>query len=193
MYTPSQLNGVRREELDLGFVWLPFPHAEFDVQQLLHEPLIAILPAEHRLAKAKKLGIADLSGEPLVLASRLADPVSYQQIEQVFTDVGAAMNVAYELENSTAMIDFVAMGAGCALLPNNTCSIRSDRVVAKKIREPNVGKTLAMIKKKGRGGLAQAFFEFAAQEFGGLTQASDGSTTSPTLPPAARPAPSACH
>jgi DNA-binding transcriptional LysR family regulator len=121
---------------------LPFPHAEFDVQQLLHEPLIAILPAEHRLAKAKKLGIADLSGEPLVLASRLPDPASYQQIEQVFTDVGAAMNVAYELENS---------------------------------------------------GLAQAFFEFAAQEFGGLTQASDGSTTSPTLPPAARPAPSACH
>jgi DNA-binding transcriptional LysR family regulator len=171
LYTPRQLDAVRREELDLGFVWLPFPTLEFDVHELFQEPLVAIVPAEHRLAGAKSMSIRDLSGEPLVLASRFADPTSYQQIERLFTDVGAVMNVAYELESSTAMIDFVAMGGGCALLPNNTCSMRSDRVVSKRVKAPTISKSLAMIKKKGRGGLAQGFFEFVAREFGGAGHA----------------------
>src|SRR5262245_11222475 len=42
----QQLDQMRRNELDLGFVWLPIPTDEFEVRELLKEPLVAVLPVD---------------------------------------------------------------------------------------------------------------------------------------------------
>jgi len=152
-----------REELDLGFVWLPIPAEEFDIQPLVQEPLQAVLPAEHRLAKKPAIAIKDLSGEPLILLSRALDPPTFQEIEGLFRRVGASMNVVHELENSLSMVNFVAMGSGCSLLPQYTRAIRQDSVVHRPLKAPNLFKTLAIIKKKGREDLAGMFFRFTVE------------------------------
>lgn len=159
----QQLEGLRREELDVGVVWLPVPTEELDVEELIHEPLVAVLPADHRLASAKSVSIRDLSREPLILPSRALHPDTYHQIEERFTRAGAMMNVVYQLETSLAMINFVAMGVGCTLLPDYVRNIRQEGVVYRPLRPPNLVKTLAIIKKKGRGDLAESFCRFAAQ------------------------------
>lgn len=163
LYTPQQIDAVRRGEIDLGFVWLPFFKSDINVHELLKEPLIAVLPADHRLTAKSRLSISDLSEEPLVMASRRADPETYHQIEQIFLDAGAVMNVAYELENATSMIDFVAMGVGATLVPRNTCAIRADGVVCRPLKPPGLTKTLAMIKAGARSGLPQIFYDFALE------------------------------
>lgn len=158
----QQLDGLRRDELDLGFMWLPIPTEGLEVQELVKEPLVAVLPARHRLASAKTVAIKDLSREPLILMSRLLDPESYAQIQQLFARAGVAMNIAYELEHSLSMINFVAMGIGCSLLPDYARSIRQPGVVYKPLRSPNLVKTLAMIRKEGRSALAESFYRFTA-------------------------------
>jgi DNA-binding transcriptional LysR family regulator len=163
---PQQLAGVLREELDVGFVWLPIPPEEFDVAELVREPLVAVLPANHRLASKSTVSVRDLSREPLVLLARNHDSETFHEIEQLFRRAGVTMNVAYELENGLSMINFVAMGCGCSLLPEYTRAIRHDGVVHRPLRSPKLVKTLAIIKKKGRQDLAQTFFEFTLEQLG---------------------------
>lgn len=163
----QQLERLTREELDVGFVWLPIPTGAFDIGELVRESLNVVLPTEHRLAARESISIKDLSGQPLILLSRALDPETHREIEALFRRVGATMNVVYELENSLSMINFVAMGCGCSLLPDYTRAIRQDGVVHRPLQPPGVVKTLAVIKRKGRGGLAEMFFQFAADN---LTQ-----------------------
>ncbi len=159
----QQLDGLRRDELDLGFVWLPVATEELDVQELLKEPLIAVLPAGHRLARASAVRIKDLSQEPMILPARDLHPDTYRDIEQRFASAGATLNVAYQLENSLSMINFVAMGIGCSILPDYASTIRHDGVVYRPLRPANFTKTLAIIKKKGRTDLARTFVQFTLQ------------------------------
>jgi DNA-binding transcriptional LysR family regulator len=160
---PQQLEGLERGELDLGVIWLPSRAEGFDVQEVVREPLIAVLPATHRLAKSKEVSIRQLSGEPMILPSRTLHAEVYDEIARAFERARAVLNSAYELESSLSMINFVAMGVGCSLLPGYVRSIRQQGVVFRPLRSPQIVKTLALIKKKGRKGLAEAFFQFARQ------------------------------
>jgi DNA-binding transcriptional LysR family regulator len=160
---PQQLEGLRREELDLGFVWLPVPSAEFDAHELVREPLMAVIPASHRLAKMAQISTKDLSGEPLILPSKLLHPDTYGEIEQRFVAAGATMNVVYELESGLSMINFVAMGIGCTLLPSYARSIRQPGVVFRPMKAPALIRTLAVIKLKGRSGLPEIFANFTSE------------------------------
>ncbi|HET9445872.1 MAG TPA: LysR family substrate-binding domain-containing protein, partial [Steroidobacteraceae bacterium] len=132
-------------------------------QEVVREPLIAVLPATHRLAARKQVSIRQLSGEPMILPSRTLHAEVYDEIARAFERSRAVLNGAYELESSLSMINFVAMGVGCSLLPSYVRSIRQQGVVFRPLRSPQIVKTLALIKKKGRKGLADAFFQFARQ------------------------------
>ncbi len=155
----QQLEGLRRDELDVGFVWLPIPEDEFDTQELLQEPMIVVLPENHRLASQPVISIKDLSGEPLVIISRAMDPETFRGIEQMFRRAKAKMNVVYELENSLTMVNFVAMGIGCSLLPDYTRRILQHGTIGIPLEQP-MFKTLAIIKKQGRGDLVESFYRF---------------------------------
>lgn len=165
--TAQIIERLRRQELDVGFVCMPIPTEEFDVQVLTEDPLVALLPAEHRLASAPSLVIKDLSNEPLILFPKALDPESYMQIEQLFLQASATMNVVYELDASLSMINFVAMGIGCSFLPDYARRIRVDGVVYKSLRPKQMVKTLAIVKKKGAADLAESLFKFATEH---LTQ-----------------------
>lgn len=162
----QQLQGLRREELDLGFLWLPVPGDEFDIQPLVEEPLMAVLPASHPLAQKKSIATRELRDEPLIFPSRVLHPDTYQAIAQRFAREGSTVRVAYELESSLSMINFVAMGVGCSLLPAYARNIRQPGVVYRPLKPPPFVNTLALIKLKGRAGLAEAFTKFTLQALG---------------------------
>lgn len=162
----QQLEKLRRDELDVGFAWLPLPTAEFDVVPISAEPLIAVLPAKHRLARARKIAIKDLTGERLVLFPRELFSDAYHQIEQLFLMSGARMIVAHELETPLSVLNFVAMGVGCSVLPEYVRLIKHDGVVCKLLQPPTLVKRLAMIKRKDRGNQPDSFFQFTVRELG---------------------------
>jgi len=161
----QQLNRLLRGELDIAFSWLPIPTDEFDVHELLKEPLIAVLPKNHALAAHATISVKELSGEPLISFPRLLFPDTYHQIEQLFLERGALMTVAHELESPLSVVNFVAMGVGCSLLPGYVRNIRHDGVIYKNLRRPNLVKSLAIVKRKGRGDLAETFYRFTTETF----------------------------
>lgn len=159
---PQQIEKLRRGELDVGFVWLPAPTEEFEVRRLISEPLIVVLPARHALASQRALALQELSAVPLVMMERALDPSSFRQIEQSFEESGATMNVVYQLETLLSIINFVAMGSGCSILPAYVQSIPRAGVVYRPLKPHAITKTLAILKRKDRDGAAEFFFSFAA-------------------------------
>jgi DNA-binding transcriptional LysR family regulator len=103
----------------------------------------------------------------LILPSRALHPDTVHQLELRFLQEGSTLNVTCELETSLAMINFVAMGIGCSILPNYVRSIGQEGVVYKPLADPNLDKTLAILKKRGRTDLAELFFNFAREHFVG--------------------------
>lgn len=167
----QQIEGLRRDDLDVGFVLLPVPEDEFDTQELLREPMIAVMPEKHRLAAQSTVAIEDLSHEPLALVSRARDAETYSEIERMFRKAKARMNVAYELENSMTIANFVAMGVGCALLPDYTRQILHPSTTWRPLAPSSaMAKTLAVIKKRGRGDLVEAFYRFTMDSLRGHGQ-----------------------
>jgi len=163
--TLEQLEAIRQGELDLGFGWLPIPGKDFDWHPVVEDSFIVVLPASHRLVAQSAVSIRDLSNEPLIFFPQQLYPDTHRRIERLFLSAGAVMNVIYELETSPSMINFVAMGGGCSLLPGYASAIRHEGVVYRPLEPPNVVISLAMIKKKGRGGLVESIFKFAAGAF----------------------------
>jgi hypothetical protein len=58
------------------------------------------------------------------------------------------------------MVNFVALGSGCSLLPGYSRGIRQSGVTFRPLTPPNVSLQLAMIKKKSRGGLIDEICSF---------------------------------
>lgn len=156
----EQLDQLRRGALDLAFVWLPIPRDGLDVHELLDEPLVAALPAAHRLAQRPAVSLHDLSGEPLIVPSRTADPNTFDQLSAAFSHAGARLNVSYELGNAVSMINFVAMGIGCALLADYARDIRQEGVVFRPLAAPGLSKTLAMVRRTDGRALSDTFYRF---------------------------------
>jgi len=111
------------------------------------------------------VSIKDLANEPLLIFSRALDPQTYHQIEELFRHRGAVMNVALELESLLSMLNFVAIGSGCALLPDYLRCVSREGIVYRPLRGPNLVKTMAIVKKKGVGGLAGMFYQFVVHTF----------------------------
>jgi len=161
----QQLHDLRSREIDVGFIWSPQAIDEFDTHELTREPLVAALPSNHRLASAPSVSIKDLSHEPLVFIPRRLDPESYHQVEELFHRAHAVMNVIYELDSTLSLINFIAMQAGCSVLPQYTRLIPVKGVVFKPLRGIGGGKCLAIIKRKDTHGIAEIFFRFTARHF----------------------------
>jgi len=158
--TAQQLEALRRDDVDVGFVWLPVPSDEFDARVLMKASLIAVLPHAHRVASAHDISIQDLSNEPLVMFSRTLDPQTGHQIQDLFAQQNAMMNVVLELDSLLSILNFVAIGTGCALLPDYLRGVTREGVVYKPLRGTSLVKTMAIAKKKGVAGVAAKFYDF---------------------------------
>ena len=65
--TNAQVDGIRRGELDIGLARPPFDTSLLGSRVVLREPLLAVVPAGHRLASLERpLTPADLDGEAVI-------------------------------------------------------------------------------------------------------------------------------
>jgi DNA-binding transcriptional LysR family regulator len=161
----QQCAALLAEEIDLGFATPPIPEDQFDLHELVKEPFAIAVPAGHRLARKRTVSIMDLSGEPLVQASRAQNPDLHAEIAALFQRAGAVMNVAVELEDSLSMTGFVAMGLGCSFVPDYARWFNRNDIMYKPLKAPRLVKAMAIVKKRGKSGLSEQFFRFATKLF----------------------------
>ncbi|MET7426618.1 LysR family transcriptional regulator [Dactylosporangium sp. NPDC005555] len=103
-------------ELDVAFVSLAGrPPAGLSVRVLLADPIVAVLPAGHRLAHRDEVTLADLADEPFV-----DSPPGYgnrTEVDRGFAAAGLDRRVALEVADIATVAQYVRNGLGVALIP----------------------------------------------------------------------------
>ncbi len=84
---------------------------------LLSEPLIAALPANHPQAKASHFSLELLSDEPFITVPRQSAPALYDSILEQCLKAGFSPHIGQEVSVQQTVMNFVAHGAGVALIP----------------------------------------------------------------------------
>lgn len=113
-YSIEQLSQLKTGELDAALVLLPLPVAEagFVVEPLAKEPLLAVLPARHRLARKREVRLQEMHELPLILFPRKMNPVIYDGVHETCVRHGLQPRVAQEVTTFPEALALSAEGVG---------------------------------------------------------------------------------
>lgn len=115
--------------LDVAFLRAePTPDVEFKV--VAQEPLIAVLPSDHRLAQRKTFDPKDLVGETFIGISKVPR-VLRALIAGYLERSGVDISPAFEIDNYAMAISLVASNRGVAILPASAKNVLPWSVVSR--------------------------------------------------------------
>ena len=114
--SPELADALMRGELDVALLRHEALTAGLEFKLLVKEPLVAILPKDHRLATRKSVRPQDLAREAFVSTARIA-PVLKGVIDAYAAEVGITLRQTYDAETLSGGMSLVASTGGFTLLP----------------------------------------------------------------------------
>ena len=110
------LDAVRSGELDLAFTTLPVPQGPFAWLELLRDPHVLVVRADHVLARRRRAPrLADLA--ELDLIGFRNDSSEEGRVEGVLRGNGHEPRIVLRTDNNLAIPELIVAGLGCAVLP----------------------------------------------------------------------------
>ncbi|WP_270182190.1 LysR family transcriptional regulator [Alkalihalobacillus sp. CinArs1] len=151
--------GVEDGSLDVGMVCnLPLQKEKFETLPVIKDPLMLIVPSDHRFTGMDNLTIADLDKEPFIMYRD--DFTLYDRIIEAFEKRGCYPNIVCQSSQKDFMIEMVEAKLGIALLPDKIAlSIQNPSITALRIVDSEVNLELGLIWKKDK------YLSFAVREF----------------------------
>ena len=121
---PLQVAALREQRLDVGFVGPLVSEPSLGSEVLSSEPLVAALPARHRLAGRGRIRISALVDEPFILVSRAVIPVFYDLVLEACRGAGFVPHAPHEVDHPQVVLGLVGAGLGVSIVP---ASVRRGR------------------------------------------------------------------
>ncbi len=115
-YSPQLANDLLKGRIDAAFLRREQGVPELAFRPLVQEPLVVVLPSQHRLAALKAIGPKDLVGETFVAVSKKA-PVLRVVIDDYLKRSGINIAPDHETDNVVMGASLIASTGGVGLLP----------------------------------------------------------------------------
>jgi LysR family transcriptional regulator, hca operon transcriptional activator len=115
-YSPQLADGLSKGKIDAAFLRQEKGVPELAFRVLVKEPLVVILPSDHRLAALKAISPRDLVGETFVSVSDTA-PVLRGVIDNYLKRSGIKITPAHEVDHVVMGVSLIASTGGVGLLP----------------------------------------------------------------------------
>jgi LysR family hca operon transcriptional activator len=115
-YSPLLADGLSKGKIDAAFLRRERGVPELAFRLLVKEPLVVILPGDHRLAALKAISPRDLVGETFVAVSNTA-PVLRVVIDNYLKRSGVNITAQHEVDHIAMAMSLIASTRGVALLP----------------------------------------------------------------------------
>ncbi|SDF05304.1 LysR family transcriptional regulator [Terriglobus roseus] len=128
--SPELANALMQGEIDVALLRRETKTVGLDFKFLTSEPLVAILPARHRLARHKAIRPEDICREDFISTARAA-PVLKTVIEEYAARVGIKLKQIYDAETLSGGMSLVASTGGFTLLPSYVQNALIRSVVAR--------------------------------------------------------------
>ncbi len=117
--TARQLVALHDRRLDIGFVRSAQPGPDIVITPMEEEPLIALLPADHRLAANAEVPLAALADEPFVLWPRQASTGFYDEVIASCRRLGFSPHIRFEAQGAETLLGLIAAGLGVSVQPQS--------------------------------------------------------------------------
>lgn len=143
--TAQQVRALGERRIEVGFVRPPVEEEGLAVKTVLREPLVAVLPADHRLSERANLPLSVLKDESFVMSPRRLGPSFYDRIVGACREAGFSPRVVQEAIQMQTIIGMVAAGIGVAIVPSSESNLARKGVVYKPIRGEGLEVELAAV------------------------------------------------
>ena len=167
---------VRNGELDLAFVGLFADQVPGDLAHriLTDESLVVAVPHGHPLTGAP----ADLAALAAEIAFVEMRPESglRAQVDAAFARAGVTRRIAFELATSAAVVRFVALGFGAAVVPRSATTAAPDDVAVLEFADPAARHPIGLVHRSPEPSAP------SARAFLTLLDASEARRSPPPLP-----------
>ena len=115
-YSPLLADGLAQGKIDAAFLRREKGVSGLAFRLLVKEPLLVILPSDHRLTACKAISPRDLAGETFVIVSHTA-PVLRAVIDNYLRRSRINVKPAHEADHLSMGISLIASTRGVGLLP----------------------------------------------------------------------------
>lgn len=151
---------VERGDLDLAFAMPPLLDGPFESLELLADPYVLLVPADHELADAGRASLADI-GDITLIGNRACRSTTLAEGELAQRGVG--VDVAFRSDDNGTVQGLVGAGFGVALVPLLTID-RNDELVRVLELDPEIPPrriSLVWHRDRHRSPAARAFVDVA--------------------------------
>lgn len=173
LLTYQVVSDVLRGRLHVGFGFLPIRDVALAVRPLMEEPLMACLPAGHKLITKQSIEATDLENEPIVSVARKALPARHREIVKYFESEGVFLkHVADAYVPREALLQ-VSHGAGIALMTRSSALPARPDVVLRPLSNRYLRvKSGVFVRKEQDTAHIRDFLDLIWQETAGLRPSS---------------------
>jgi DNA-binding transcriptional LysR family regulator len=153
---------IERGELELAFAMLPTLEGPFESEEILRDPYVLLVPAEHELGGLERTSIAGL-GDLTLIGNRACRSTALAEGELV--QRGVALDVAFRSDDNGTVQGLVGAGFGAALVPLLTVDRNDERIVVLDLDPeiPHRRIALAWHRDRHRSPAARAFVDIARE------------------------------
>ena len=160
LYPPHHIEAIRAGAIDVAILREPEPVDGIAVLPVLVEPLVAVVPADHRLASRSAISPALLRDDPFVLFPREAVPGLHAKLLDLCRRAGFEPRVVQEVDAWHTIVSLVEAGIGVSLIPASFEGRRTGALVYLPLKGPQIHTTTsACWRAVGASRAATAFLD----------------------------------
>lgn len=135
IHTRDQKLALANDEIDVGYMLGPIDVRQFRSILLKSDPLYAVMPPGHPLARKREVAPADLAGVDVILSSMSA--TYRQRLDELFSSAGVSLQYRLEAPNTLAIAGFLASGLGVTIYPKSIGGFLGADVELRPISHPD--------------------------------------------------------
>jgi DNA-binding transcriptional LysR family regulator len=135
LISKPQEEALAAGRIEVGFLYPPVEDPGITTEVISEEPLMVVLPEEHRLADRDEVALEELAGEPFVMLPRRNRPALHDRIVGECRRAGFSPKVVQEANNLHTMLGLVAAGFGVNLTVANIRNLKRPGVVYRSLKD----------------------------------------------------------
>lgn len=178
-----------KDEADIGLLSFPRDRGEFSSVAWEEQPMVLVVPPEHRLAGAAAVSVADIAGEAYVGFTE--ELTIRKEVDRWLKRSKVHVKIVHEFDNIENIKRAIEVGSGIAILPAPTVRREVDSGSLRAIRFADVDwrRPLGIVHKRNRtlGNAARRFIELLRQDPSAFprdrAEARDNGEAAPVLVP----------
>jgi DNA-binding transcriptional LysR family regulator len=145
-FTSNLIETVRDGSVDVGFVRDGGPIDDLQIDLLLEEKYIVIVPRQHRLAGYSSVHVIQLRDEPFVFFPKSAGPTAWNRTMDLCKEQGFQARVVQEAPHWVTTVSLVGAGLGVTIAPECIRHVAGKTVACRPLR--GHGRTLIELARR---------------------------------------------